>query len=217
MPRQARYLLPGVPVHVTQRGANRQNCFLAEGDFRLYWQLLADVSRSTACRIHAYVFMTNHVHLLLTSPTVDALGVMMKRVNQPYAQYFNRVYTRTGPLWEGRFRAHIVQDDTYLLTCQRYIELNPVRAGMCEGPADYLWSSHRCNAFGLPDDLVLPHPTYTALAADATERRGHYRGLFHVPVEQDQLEAIRNASRSGGVYGSVQFAAGIARGRRPTA
>ena len=163
MPRRARLSLPDLPVHIIQRGNNRQACFFSDEDARFYLDWLGEYAASTQCRLHAYVLMTNHVHLLLTPPTADAAGKLMKALGQRYVQYINRTYRRSGTLWEGRFRSCLTQEESYLLTCQRYIELNPVRAGMVEHPAEYLWSSYRANAQGEPNPLLSPHPHYWSL------------------------------------------------------
>jgi putative transposase len=200
MPRQARHIQPGVPLHVVQRGVDRQRCFRAESDFQRYWELLEMHTRVNNCEVHAYVLMTNHVHLLLT-PCADFGGVM-KSIAQQYTQYFNRQYRRTGPLWESRYRAHAVQDDVHLLTCQRYIELNPVRAGMCESAGAYRWSSYRHNADGKEDDLVRPHSVFLALSPTSETRRRHYRALFNVAIAPAQIDAIRASTVSGRPFGN---------------
>ena len=143
MPRRARLTLPNIPLHLIQRGNNRQACFFADEDYRFYLDWLAEHAGKTGCQIHAYVLMTNHVHLLLSAETAQAAGALMKALGQRYVQYVNRTYQRSGTLWEGRFRSCLTQDETYLLACQRYIELNPVRAGMVAHPADYRWSIPR--------------------------------------------------------------------------
>ena len=163
MPRRARIVLPNVPIHLIQRGNNRHACFFADEDYRFYLDWLAKHAGKTGCRVHAYVLMTNHVHLLLSSDKADAPGALMKALGQRYVQYVNRTYRRSGTLWEGRFRSCPIQEETYLLACQRYIELNPVRAGMVPHPAEYRWSSYRANAQGEADALLQPHPLYTAL------------------------------------------------------
>jgi len=142
MPRRARLVAPGIPLHIIQRGNNRQACFFHDDDYSLYLDWLLDYSELAGCTMHAYVLMTNHVHLLLTPGTKESAGLLMKRLGQRYVQYVNRTYRRSGTLWEGRFRSCIAQEDIYLLICQRYIELNPVRAGMVRYPADYRWSSY---------------------------------------------------------------------------
>ncbi|PTR10619.1 REP element-mobilizing transposase RayT [Nitrosospira sp. Nsp5] len=154
MPRRARLVLPNIPLHIIQRGNNRQACFFADEDYSVYLDWLAEHASKTGCQVHAYVLMTNHVHLLISADGVEAPGLLMKVLGQCYVQYVNRTYQRSGTLWEGRFRSCLIQDEIYLLACQRYIELNPVRAGMVAHPTEYRWSSYRANAQGEVDALV---------------------------------------------------------------
>ena len=142
MPRRARLSLPGVPWHIIQRGNNRSVCFHAEDDYQFYLHYLKEFADKFGCALHAYVLMTNHVHLLLTPARDDSAALMMKHLGQRYVQYVNRTYRRSGTLWEGRFRSCLTQSEDYVLACYRYIELNPVRAGMVLKPQDYRWSSY---------------------------------------------------------------------------
>jgi len=146
MPRRARLRLAGLLLHIMQRGNNRTACFFADEDYALYLHHLKELSRKFRCAVHAYVLMTNHVHLLLTPAREDGPSLLMKHLGQRYVQYVNRTYRRSGTLWEGRFRSSIVQERGYLLRCHRYIELNSVRAGMVMHPRDYCWSSYCSNA-----------------------------------------------------------------------
>ena len=148
MPRRPRLILPGIPLHIIQRGNNRQACFYADEDCRNYLVWLQEYANRNRCAPHAYVLMTNHVHLLVTPQTAEGAGQLMKQLGQRYVQYVNRTYRRTGTLWEGRFRSCLTQEEHYVLACYRYIELNPIRAGMVEHPAEYLWSSYRANTQG---------------------------------------------------------------------
>ena len=154
MPRRPRLSLPNVPLHLIQRGNNRQACFIGDEDYRFYLDWLSEYAGRAGCSIHAYVLMTNHVHLLVSTERSAAPGEMMKALGQRYVQYFNRTYRRSGTLWEGRYRSCPTQAESYLLACQRYIELNPVRAGMVEHPAEYRWSSYRANAQGDIDPMI---------------------------------------------------------------
>jgi putative transposase len=218
MPRRARITLAGVPLHLIQRGNNRQACFYSDDDCIHYLDWLGDHARSTGCRIHAHVLMTNHVHLLVSSDDAEAPGVMMKRLGQRYVQYINRTYRRSGSLWEGRYRSCLIRQEAWLLTCQRYIELNPVRAGMVEHPADYRWSSYRTHAQGEWNLLLTPHPLYLALADTAEARQHAYRELFRTHVEPGLIDQIRQATNGNFVLGNDRFAEEIrlALGRRVT-
>lgn len=218
MPRRARLLLPGVPLHIIQRGNNRQVCFHAEEDYRFYLEWLQEYARKAGCRIHAYVLMTNHVHLLLSSSKAEGAGELMKSLGQRYVQYTNRTYRRSGTLWEGRFRSCLVQEEAYLMACQRYIELNPVRAGMVRHPADYLWSSYRTNGQGEESELIKPHRLYKALGPDESQRQSAYRKLFRHELDPDVMDAIRSATNGNYALGNERFARQIstALGQRAT-
>jgi len=210
MPRRPRLLLSGVPLHVIQRGNNRQVCFHADEDYRFYLEWLAEYAKKTSCQVHAYALMTNHVHLLMSSLRADGVGALMKALGQRYVQYVNRQYRRSGTLWEGRFRSCLVQQEDYLLCCQRYIELNPVRAGMVEHPAEYRWSSYRTNAQGEASSLLTPHLLYLQLGNDAEERQRNYRELFRYELESGMVDAIRSATHGNYALGNENFAEQIA-------
>ncbi|QKT03873.1 transposase [Ectothiorhodospiraceae bacterium 2226] len=211
MPRQARIAIPGIPWHIIQRGNNRTPCFYADADYRVYLDVLKEQALKQGCQVHAYVLMTNHVHLLLTPERADSVALLMKHLGQRYVQYVNRTYRRSGTLWEGRFRSCLAQSDQYLLTCQRYIELNPVRACMVDHPADYPWSSYRTNGQGEPSPLISPHPDYTRLGRTKPRRLAAYRELFRAHMEPTLIDQIRAATNSGYVLGNEQFKAEIAR------
>jgi putative transposase len=178
MPRRPRLQLAGVPFHVIQRGNNRSACFFADDDYSFFLDHLSLLSKKHQVAVHAYALMTNHVHLLLTPQRSTGVSALMKQLGQRYVQYVNRVYRRSGSLWEGRLRSSMVDAENYLLACQRYIELNPVRAGMVEHPADSRWSSYRTNGQGQTSDLVQPHPLYRALGGEPASRQAAYRELF---------------------------------------
>lgn len=205
MPRPRRLVVPGQPLHVIQRGNNRAVTFNATLDYRIFKLLLRQESRRADCAIHAYVFMRNHVHLLLTPDDARGPARMMQAIGTRYVRYFNRRYARTGTLWEGRFRSTLVDSQRYLFACSRYIELNPVRAQIVDRPGLYAWSSFRHNATGEPDAILTPHPLYLALGARGAERRSAYRTMFAEELGPDALEAIRKATNSGAVLGTATF------------
>jgi putative transposase len=163
------------------------------------------MARPYQCAIHAYVLMTNHVHLLVTPGTVDAASNLMKHVTQRYSQFINRSRKRSGTLWEGRFHSNLVDSGTYLLTCQRYIELNPVRAGMVRSPGDYPWSSYHANAQGHPSLFVVPHPIVDALGETPRQRTLAYRSLFRHDLSGEELWRIRSSLSAGTALGSKEF------------
>jgi REP-associated tyrosine transposase len=205
MPRRARLRIAGIPLHIIQRGNNRGVCFFGQSDYFAYLQCLRELSSRYACDVHAYVLMTNHVHLLLTPRHVDGASMLMKHLGQHYVQYVNRTHGRSGTLWEGRFRSSLVEVETYFLRCQRYIELNPVRAGTVKSPDAYRWSSFAANALGRRDALVTPHAAFVALGMDDGVRRSVYLELFRTDFEPAELEYIRSSANAGYALGSEQF------------
>ena len=205
MARKPRFSLPGVPQHVIQRGNDRKPCFFANGDYRLYLDYLAEAANKFDCHVHAYVLMTNHAHLLVTPQSEHSIAHLMQRLGQRYVRAINTLYKRTGTLWEGRYKASLVDSENYLLTCMRYIELNPVRAGMVSHPAEYAWSSYRHNAQGMADPAITPHRLYQQLAASPQSRCTAYRGLFASCIEPEQLDEIRHTVKQELVLGSTSF------------
>jgi len=165
MPRRARLTMAGVPWHIIQRGNNRTACFFDAQDYRYYLGTLQEQAERFQCKVHAYVLMTNHVHLLLTPEQEIGPSLLMKHLGQCYVQYINRSYRRSGTLWEGRFKSCLAQTESYVLACYRYIELNPVRAGMVTHPAEYPWSSNKINGQGEASDLIKPYEEYLKLAS----------------------------------------------------
>ena len=218
MPRRPRIIASGVPLHIIQRGNNRQPCFFADEDYLLYLDWLKEYARNTGCSIHAYVLMTNHVHLLLTPAQSESAAHLMKQLGQRYVQYINRTYKRSGTLWEGRFRSSIIEQQNYLFVCQRYIEMNPVRASMVAYPEEYLWSSYQVNGQGKNSDLVTPHTLYLDLGQNDTERQLAYRELFCNELEPEGVDKIRKATNGNFVLGSDKFAKEVSEmlGRRVT-
>jgi REP-associated tyrosine transposase len=200
MPRMARLVVPGVALHIRHRGHNRAACFFNVEDYAFYRGLLGMFARQHECAVHAYCLMTNHVHLLVTPRAQDGCALMMKRLAQCYTQHVNKKHERTGSLWEGRFRSCLVNSERYALACYRYVELNPVSAGMVSHPREYPWSSYRANAEGRPDKLVEPHPAYPG--ADA------YRELVDDGLDVTLIEELRKATRGGYVAGTIRRSRG---------
>jgi putative transposase len=206
MTRRRRFFVPGYPQHVIQRGNNKQVIYRSDNDRICYIDYLVEAAEKHACAIHCYVLMGNHVHFLVTPGHKNSLGKTMQSVGLRYAQYYNKKYERTGGLWEGRYHASLVDTDNYLKSCYRYIELNPVRAGICRHAADYSWSSHRYHAFGVPDRLITEHRGYLDLNPDnETKRRTRYQSWFRLPVCDDELEMIRSSTQQGLVIGDTAF------------
>jgi putative transposase len=170
MPRRPRIHVAGMPLHVVQRGHNREACFFTDEDYLAYREWLGEALKTTGCELHAYVQITNHVHLLFTPPSPNAVPQLLISLGRYYVQYINKTYRRTGTLWDSRYKSSLVQADTYLLQCQRYIKLNPVRASMVDDPVHFRWSSYRANGLGQFDPLLTPHPLYSALGRTDLER-----------------------------------------------
>jgi putative transposase len=203
MPRQPRFVLPGHPLHVIQRGNDRSQIFLNESDYHVFRDCFAEACHDFECLVHAYVLMSNHVHFLMTPKTAGGIGLVMQAVGRRYVKYFNRRHERTGGLWEGRYRATLIDSDRYLLTCYRYIEMNPVRAGLVEHPGRYRWSSYAANALAHPDILVSTHDRYLALGQTREARLSAYRALFRQALDGRTLQAIRDATNKSWVLGHL--------------
>ena len=197
MARHPRFVVPDVALHIVQRGVDRRACFSHESDYVVYLATLRELIAHKGCALHAYCLMTNHVHLLLTPPNAESCATMMRDLGQRYVAYFNRRHGRTGTLWEGRFRSCLVHSPQYVLACYRYIERNPVRAGMVGAPGAYRWSSYRSNAGVSIDPSLTPHAEYAALGLDVLSRIDAYRRLFEEGDQPDFLAGIRDATNSG--------------------
>jgi putative transposase len=205
MARRLRLILPGVAVHVIQRGVNRGACFRADVDYLVYLSNLRSLAAKHGCAVHAYCLMTNHVHLLLTPSAATSCTRLMRDLGQRYVPYFNSRHGRTGTLWEGRFRSCIVESARYVMACYRYIELNPMRAGMVSHPAGYLWSSYAVNSGARSDPSISPHPEFLALATDPQKCHVSYRALFGEGIDEALLQAIRDATNTGYPLASEAF------------
>ncbi len=205
MARLPRFFAPGIPLHVIQRGNNRQKLFSQITDYQVYLDWLKEAAQSHGCAIHAYVLMTNHVHFLVTPTHEDSLPKTFQSLGRRYVQYFNKTYERTGTLWEGRYRATLIESEAYLLTCCRYIELNPVRAGMVRHPREYRWSSYQYHAEGKANPLLTPHSLYQRLGGTPAARQQAYRALFRHHLSGETLDAIRESTNKAWVLGSEKF------------
>jgi putative transposase len=205
MRRKPRFNLPGVPQHVIQHGNNHEPCFYSEQDYLHYLEDVKCAAQKYECRIHAYVLMTNHVHLLVTPMIENGISMMMRSVGRRYVKYINKVYRRTGTLWEGRYKASLIDSDMYLLSCMCYIELNPVRAGMVHDPAEYRWSSYRQNA-QISDPVIIDnHPVFMKLGKTNEEQKFVYRGLFERYMDNDIIHQIRDALNHELLLGCSNF------------
>lgn len=196
MPRPPRLVVPNVPLHITQRGVDRCPTFLQDDDFAFYRWALCEALIDARCAVHAYVLMTNHVHLLVTPADGRGPERLMRSLGRQYVRVFNDRYRRTGTLWEGRFRSALVKSSAHFFACMRYIELNPVRAGLVADPGAYEWSSFRHNALGGDDSIITPHPSYLAMGAEKGSRCSSYRALFDRALEPMVIAAIRATLRA---------------------
>ena len=221
MPRRPRIHLDGVRLHIVQRGHNREPCFFGEEDYSSYLHWLGEALAATDCALHSYVLMTNHVHLLLTPRKAAVVPQLIISLGRRYVQYINRTYRRTGTLWDSRYKSSLVRAETYLLACQRYIELNPVRAAMVEDPAHYRWTSYRANGLGQADAGVTPHSLYHALGQTDRARQTAYRALFRAQVDYPAIDDIRLALNqnqplgNGRFYAKIEQVTGMRREARP--
>ena len=205
MARKPRFTLPGVPQHVIQRGHNREPCFYSESDHLRYLDNLKEAAERNSVAIHAYVLMTNHVHLLVTPGQPHGISHMMQDTGRKYVRYINHTYKRTGTLWEGRYKASLVDSEAYLLTCMRYIEMNPVRANMVEHPGDYRWSSYHSNAGAHQGSMLEAHPVYKRLGLSLEQQQYAYRELFRKDLDKEVLHVIREVLNQELVLGREDF------------
>jgi putative transposase len=209
MARLPRLNLPGIPQHVVQRGNNHQVTFFAQKDYVVYLDKLKLYAKQYHVAVHAYVLMTNHVHLLVTPATEKGVSQLMQSLGRYYVRYINQTYLRSGTLWEGRFKSTLVDSDNYFLLVSRYIELNPVRANMVGHPAEYPWSSYQCNALDKNIKLLTAHPCYNALGQTAQERKVAYVALFKHHIPEISLTEIRDATNKAWVLGDNYFKAQV--------
>ncbi len=201
MPRRQRSTVTGYPYHIIIRGNNRIPMFRRDADRLRFLTSLEAYSRATGVQVHTYCFMTNHVHALMTSMTPTGLSVCLQGIGRRYVRYFNDRYERTGALWEGRFRSFLIAGDAYLLMCGRYIELNPVRAGLVQGPGEWTWSGYRTRADGVPDSLLQPDPGYLSCGDDESERQRRYRAWVAQGIPMQELTAIRRCVQQSSRFG----------------
>jgi putative transposase len=210
MARQPRFVLPGHPQHIIQRGNNKNIIFAEDEDYLFYLETLEEACQRHDCLIHAYVLMTNHVHFLLTPLSEESISKVMQSLGRRYVHYFNKKYQRTGTLWEGRYKATLIDTENYLLTCYRYIELNPVRAFMVIHPDQYRWSSYHYNAEGSKNTLISPHDLYKNLGKNFRTRLEAYKQLFKSSIDDEQVATIREATNKAWILGNERFCAQIA-------
>ena len=205
MPRKPRFFLPNVPVHMMIRGNSQQAIFAEEEDYFAYRSWLREASELYDCKIHAYVLMTNHVHILLSADDTRNISKLSQSVGRKYVPYFNHKYGKSGALWEGRFKASSVDSEFYLLACYRYIEMNPVRANMVKDASDYAWSSYHRNANGDTDMTITPHSVYLRLGITKDNRQRAYKALFEKTLSDELVSEIHQTNQTGTPLGSEKF------------
>lgn len=205
MPRKKRFYQPGVPAHVFQRRHNKEPVFFDDQDYLAYLRFLKAAADELECLIHAYVLMTNHVHLLITPKAENDISVLFQKIGRHFVPYMNKTYRRRGSLWEGRHKGNILESEAYFLSCMRYIEMNPVRAAMVEHPGQYRWSSYAANAQGIDNAILQRHALYLALGETPEIRQGAYRAGFDIETHPDEIQLIRACLHSGTPLGNDRF------------
>jgi putative transposase len=211
MARLPRLTLPGYPHHIIQRGNNRQPIFTSSSDYGKLLGLLDEYAKQYGVAIHAYVLMSNHLHLVATPSSEEGVPQLMQALGRSYVRYFNNRHGRTGTLWEGRYKSTLIQAERYLLACMVYIDLNPVRAGLVSDPADYPWSSHLHYVGRRPDRLITPHPLYWELGNTPFARDAAYLELVHAGVDSDQERALTDSTLQGWALGEQDYVADLQR------
>jgi putative transposase len=209
MARLPRLSAPGHPHHVIQRGNNRQEVFHDAVDCERFLSLLGELAPAHDVAVHAYVLMPNHVHLLMTPRDATGISRLMQALGRRYVSWFNKRHSRTGGLWEGRFRASVLESERYLFACSRYIEMNPVRAGLVTDPADYRWSSFAHHVGLRPEPLIREHALVWSLGNTPYERQAAYRRLFEQPSAEGETDRIRQAVHGGWAIGDPAFASAV--------
>jgi putative transposase len=210
MARHPRLVIPFQAHHIIQRGVDRQLIFRDEADYLAFLGWLRTAAKQYKVAIHAYVLMGNHVHLLLSPSDVEGLARMMQWVGRFYVPYFNHKYDRAGTLWQGRFKASVIDSESYFLACSRYIERNPVRAKIVGDPVDYRWSSYAHHIGLQSDPLITDHPLYWALGNTPFEREATYKDLVHQAATEEEVISLGQAVQKGWALGSERFKQGLA-------
>jgi putative transposase len=203
MARAHRLKMAGLTQHVIQRGNNKSDIFRCNDDYKFFLAAFDDACAQHHIDVHCYALMTNHIHVLLTPRKAGGVSLAMQSLGRIYVLYFNRRYSRTGGLFEGRFRSFVIDTESYWFTCMRYVELNPVRAGLVSSAADYRWSSYASHAFGAPDELLTPHALYLSLGESPATRQQRWREICSDGLDDQQLAEIRQAVRKGGALGQI--------------
>jgi putative transposase len=211
MARQARIVIPGQAMHVLVRGNNRETLFHAPADYAIYLDWLRTAANQFSVAVHAYALMPNHVHLLLSPKESQSLAKLMQSLGRRYAQFFNQKHGRTGTIWEGRFRSSLIDPD-YLLRCQRYIELNPVRGGLESRPADYPWTSYASHIGGKAETWLQDHPRFWSLGNTPFERQMAWANLVKEGAPHSEDRVITEALLRSKPWLSPEYAKTLFKG-----
>lgn len=208
MPRVARNTIIDIPYHIIHRGNNKQKIFFSDDDYRYFISLITQSKKKYKCSVYSYVLMPNHVHFILEpKEQPQNLAKFVKLFAQKYAQYSNKKYKRTGTMWEGRFRSSPISKDSYLLTCSKYIEMNPVRGGIVKDPAEYRWSSYQYKS-GIDSNVLFldRDPLYLDFGVNVEERQRKYRKWFEQnDTSESTLRLIRETINKNTVFGNREF------------
>jgi len=205
MARRPRLFVSNLPYHVIQRGNNKEPIFFSDKDYFFFLKVLQEAKIKHSCSVYGYCLMTNHFHLLVKPKEKENISLLMKLLGAKYVRYVNKTYKRTGTLWQGRFKCSLIDEELYFLTCLRYIEMNPLRAGMTNLPELYRWSSYRFRALGKKSSILDLDPWYESLGFDEKERQSNYRQLFQNSIPDTTCQLIREMSKKGGIVGSDNF------------
>jgi len=206
MPRSSRIVIAGYPHHIIQRGHNRQTVFASDQDYLYYLENLKTWKEAYGCKVYAYCLMTNHVHLIINPGNdVRNMAYLMKRVAGRQTRYVNMLKKRTGSLWEGRYKSSPISTDEYLLMCCRYVELNPMRAGIVADPSEYRWSSYGVKIGTRSEDWLDADPYYLGLSDDHEERAERYKSWVNNSIPEGEWKLIRQSLQRGQLTGSTRF------------
>jgi putative transposase len=205
MPRRLRLFIPNTPCHIIQRGNNKSKIFFSSDDYQTFLEILQEALKKHLCLLYSYCLILNHFHLIVNPGETGNISLFMKLLGGKYVRYINKKYNRTGTLWENRFRSFLIGDEQYFVRCLRYVEMNPVRAGMVSSPELYRWSSYRFKVGDEKNPLIDFDPWYTSLDANSIERQLKYRQFFCEPLTEQELSQIREIAHKGGVYSNEMF------------
>lgn len=205
MPRKPRFYLPDYPVHIVQRGHNKNNVFFENEDYKVYLDWLQEGSEWYEVPVHAYALLPNEIHILASPPDKQAASRMMQYQGRRYVPYVNAAYGKTGTIWQGRYKASLIDPETYLINCMLYIENLPVLNGLSKSPGPYKWSSYKFNAQGKKNPLITPQAAYLNLASNDKTRREKYSALIKAGLTDEVVSTIQDAWQTGTPLGSEKF------------